>query len=119
MRDLKQSNDKVDEPIDKDTNTPPTHKKKIPSKGGTSKPPPGRERDQTPQGPRQPPGKESGAPGGGPPDDPGGSNDGDDGDDEDDEDEEETDEEEEEMSEVSELSDLSGFLYDMRGEELM
>ena len=82
MRDLRQTNDEVDEPIDKDTNSPPTHKKKIPSKRGTSKPPPGRERDESPQGPRQPPGRESGAPGGGPPDDPGGSDDGDDGDDE-------------------------------------
>ena len=115
MRDLRQSNDKIDEPIDKDTNSPPTHQKKIPSKRGTSGPPPGKERDESPQGPRQPPGRESGAPGGGPPDDPGGS---DDGDDEDDEDEEETDEEDEEMSEVSELSDLSGFLYDMRGRRI-
>ena len=118
-RDLRQSNDKVDEPIDKDTNSPPTHEKKIPYKRGTSRPPPGRERDESPQGPRQPPGRESGAPGGGPPDDPGGSDNGDDGDDEDDEDEEEeTDEEVEEMSEVSELSDLSGFLYDMRGRRI-
>ena len=117
MRDLRQSNDKIDEPIDKDTNSPPTHQKKIPSKRGTSGPPPGKERDESPQGPRQPPGRESGAPGGGPPDDPGGSDDGDD-DDEDDEDEEETDEEDEEMSEVSELSDLSGFLYDMRGRRI-
>ena len=118
MRDLRQSNDKVDEPIDKDTNFPPTHKKKIPSKRGASGPPPGRERDESPQGPRQPPGRESGALGGGPPDDPRGSDDGDDGDDEDDEEEEETDEEDEEMSEVSELSDLSGFLYDMRGRRI-
>ena len=115
MRDLRQSKDKIDEPIDKDTNSPPTHQKKIPSKRGTSRPPQGRERDESPQEPKQPPGRESGALGGGPPDDPGGSDDGDDGDDEDDEEEEETDEEDEEMSEVSELSDLSGFLYDMRG----
>ena len=118
MRDLRQSYDKIDEPIDKNTNSPPTHKKKIPSKRGTSGPPPGKERDESPQGPRQPPRRGSGAPGGGPPDDPGGSDDGDDGDDEDDEDEEETDEEDEEMSEVSELSDLSGFLYDMRGRRI-
>ena len=118
MRDLRQSNDKVDEPIDKDTNSPPTHKKKILSKRGTFRPPSGKKRDESPQGPRQPPGRESGAPGGGPPDDPGGSDDGDDGDDEDDEEEEETDEEDEEMSEVSELSDLSGFLYDMRGRRI-
>ena len=118
MRDLRQSNDKIDEPIDKDTNSPPTHQKKTPSKGGTSRPPPGKERDESPQGPRQPPGRESGVPGGGPPDDPGGSDDGDDHDDEDDEEEEETDEEDEEMSEVSELSDLSGFLYDMRGRRI-
>ena len=64
MRDLRQSNDKIDEPIDKDTNSPPTHQKKIPSKRGTSRPPPGKERDESPQGPRQPPGRESGAPGG-------------------------------------------------------
>ena len=36
MRDLRQSKDKIDEPIDKDTNSPPTHQKKIPSKRGTS-----------------------------------------------------------------------------------
>ena len=64
MRDLRQSNDKIDEPIDKDTNSPPTHQKKIPSKRGTSRPPPGKERDESPQGPRQPPGRESGAPDG-------------------------------------------------------
>ena len=115
IKDLRQSNDKIDEPIDKDTNSPPTHQKKIPSKRGTSRPPQGRERDESPQEPKQPPGRESGAPGGGPPDDPGGS---DDGDDEDDEEEEETDEEDEEVSEVSELSDLSGFLYDMRGRRI-
>ena len=119
MRDLRQSNDKIDEPIDKDTNSPPTHQKKIPPKRGTSRQPPGKERDESPQGPRQPPSRESGAPGGGSPDDPGGSDDGDDGEDEDDEEEEETDEEDKEMSEVSELSDLSGFLHDMGGEELM
>ena len=118
MRDLRQFNNKVDELIDKDTNSPPTHQKEIPYKRGTSRPPPGKERDESPQGPRQPPGRESGAPGGGPPDNPGGSDDGDDGDDEDDEEEEETDEEDEEMSEVSELSDLSGFLYDMRGRRI-
>ena len=118
MRDLRQSNDKIDEPIDKDTNSPPTHQKEIPSKRGTSRPPPGKKRDESPKGPRQPPSRESGAPGGGPPDDPGGSDDGDGGDDEDDEEEEETDEEDEEMSEVSELSDLSGFLYDMRGRRI-
>ena len=112
MKDLRQSNDKVDEPIDKDTNSPPTHKKKIPSKRETSGPPPGREGDESPQGPRQPPGRGLGAPDGGPPDDPGGSDDGDDGDDED---EEETGEEDEEVGEVSELSDLSGFLCDVRG----
>ena len=70
MRDLRQSKDKIDEPIDKDTNSPPTHQKKIPSKRGTSRPPPGRQRDESPQEPKQPPGRESGAPGGGPPDDP-------------------------------------------------
>ena len=118
MRDLRQPSNKIDEPTGKDTNTPPTHKKKIPSKRGTSRPPPGRERDESPGESRQPPDRESGAPGGGPPDDPGGSDDGDDGDDEGDDDEEETDEEEEEMSEVSELSDLSGFLYDMRGRRI-
>ena len=118
MRDLRQSKDKIDEPIDKDTNSPPTHQKKIPSKRGTSRPPQGRERDESPQEPKQPLGRESGAPGGGPPDDPGGSDDGDDGDDENDEEEEETDEEDEEMSEVSELSDLSVFLYDMRGRRI-
>ena len=115
MRDLRQSKDKIDEPIDKDTNSPPTHQKKIPSKRGTSGPRQGRERDESPQEPKQPPGRESGAPGGGLPDDPGGS---DDGDDENDEEEEETDEEDEEMSEVSESSDLSGFLYDMRGRRI-
>ena len=70
------------------------------------------------EGPGKPSSGESGAPGGGPPDDTGGSDDGDDVDDEDDEEEEETDEEDEEMSEVSELSDLSGFLYDMRGRRI-
>ena len=118
MKDLKQPNDKTGKPTDKDTNSPLTYKKKIPSKRGTPRPPPGRERDESPQGSRQPPDRELGIPGGGPPDDPGGSDDGDDGDDEDDEDEEETDEEDEEMSEVSELSDLSGFLYDMRGRRI-
>ena len=118
MRDLKQTSNKTDGPIEKDTNSPPTHRKRIPSKIGTDRPPPGKERNESPQGPRQPPDRESGAPGGGPPDDPGGSDDGDDGDDEDDEEEEETDEEDEEMSEVSELSDLSGFLYDMRGRRI-
>ena len=59
MRDLRQSKDKIDEPIDKDTNSPPTHQKKIPSKRGTSGPPQGRERDESPQEPRQPPGRES------------------------------------------------------------
>ena len=118
MKDLKQPSGKTDEPTDKDTNTPPTHKRKIPSKRETSRPPPGRERDESPGESRQPPDRESGAPGGGPPDDPGGSDGGDDGDDEDDDDEEETDEEDEEMSEVSELSDLSGFLYDLRGRRI-
>ena len=118
MRDLKQPSGKITEPTDKDTNTPPTHKRKVPSKRETSKPPPGRERDESPGESRQPPDRESGAPGGGPPDDPGGSDDGDDGDDEDDDNEEETDEEDEEMSEVSELSDLSGFLYDLRGRRI-
>ena len=114
MGDLRQPSNKIDEPTDKDTNTPPTHKRKIPSKRGTSRPPPGRERDESPGESRQLPDRESGAPGGGHPDDPGGSN----GDDEDDDEEEETDEEDEEMSEVSELSDLSGFLYDMRGRRI-
>ena len=41
MRDLKQPHDKIDEPTDKDTNMPPTHKRKIPSKRGTSRLPPG------------------------------------------------------------------------------
>ena len=118
MRDLKQPSSKTDEPTDKDTNTPPTHKRKVPSKRETSRPPSGRARDESPGESRQPPDRESGAPGGGPPDDPGGSDGGDDGDDEDDDDEEETDEEDEEMSEVSELSDLSGFLYDMRGRRI-
>ena len=67
MKDLRQSNDKVDEPVDKDTNSPPTHQKKIPSKRGTPRPPPGKEKDESPQGPRQPPGGESGAPGWGSP----------------------------------------------------
>ena len=93
-------------------------KKKIPAKRGTSRPPPGKERDESPGESRQPPDRESGGPGQSPPDDPGGSDGGDDGDDEDDDDEEETDEEDEEMSEVSELSDLSGFLYDMRGRRI-
>ena len=118
MRDLKQPSGKITEPTDKDTNTPPTHRRKVPSKRETSKPPPGRERDESPGESRQPPDRESGAPGGGPPDDPDGSDDGDDGDDEDDDNEEETDEEDEEMSEVSELSDLSGFLYDLRGRRI-
>ena len=118
MRDLKQPSGKITEPTDKDTNTPPTHSRKVPSKRETSKPPPGRERDESPGESRQPPDRESGAPGGGPPDDPGGSDDEDDGDDEDDDNEEETDEENEEMSEVSKLSDLSGFLYDLRGRRI-
>ena len=119
MRDLRQSKDKIDEPIDKDTNSPPTHQKKIPSKRGTSGPAPkgGKEMNLLKsldshwvenQELRV----------GVPQIDPGGSDDGDDGDDEDDEEEEETDEEHEEMSEVSELSDLSGFLYDMRGRRI-
>ena len=45
MRDLRQPSNKIDEPTDKDTNTPPTHKRKIPSKRGTSRPPPGKEKD--------------------------------------------------------------------------
>ena len=118
IKDLKQPSNKTGEPTDKDINSPPAHKKKIPSKRGTSGPLSGRERDESPEGPRQPTDRESGAPGGGPPDDPGGSDDGDDGDDEDDDEEEETDEEDEDMSEVSELSDLSGFLYDMRGRRI-
>ena len=118
MRALKQPSNKTGEPTDKDTNSPPTHKKKIPSKEGTSGPPPGRERDESPEVPRQPPDRGLGAPGGGPPDDPGGSDDENDGNDEDEDDEEETDEEDEDMSEVSELSDLSGFLYDMRGRRI-
>ena len=113
MKDLKQSRSKTTEPTNKDTNTPPTYRRKVPSKREASKPPPERERDESPGEPRQPPDRESGAPGGGPPDDPGGSDDGDD--DDDDENEEETDEE---MTEVSELSDLSGFLYDMRGRRI-
>ena len=64
MRDLKQPNDKIDESTDKDTNTPPTHKRKIPSKIGTSRPPPGKERDESPGESRQPADRESGAPGG-------------------------------------------------------
>ena len=58
MRDLKQPSNKIDEPTDKDTNTPPTHKKKIPSKRGTSRPSPGRERDESPGESRQPPDRE-------------------------------------------------------------
>ena len=118
MRDLKQPSGKITEPTDKDTNTPPPHRRKVPSKRETSKPPPGREGDESPGESRQPPDRESGAPGVGTPDDPGGSDGGDDGDDEDDDDEEETAEEDEEMSEVSELSDLSGFLYDLRGRRI-
>ena len=118
MKDLKQPSGKTDEPTDKDTNTPPTHKRKIPSKREASRPSLGRERDESPGEPRQPPDRGSGAPGQGLPNDPGRSDGGDDGNDENDDDEEETDEEEEEMSEVSELSDLSGFLYDLRGRRI-
>ena len=50
MKDLRQSNDKIDEPIDKDTNSPPTHQKKIPSKRGTSRPPQGRKEMNLPKG---------------------------------------------------------------------
>ena len=120
MKELKQPGSRTTEPTDKDTNTPPIPRKKIPSKGETSRPPPRRERDESPGESRQPPDRQSGTPGGGPPDDPGRSDDGDDGDDEndDDEEEEETDEEDEGMSEISNLSDLSGFLYDTRGRRI-
>ena len=50
MRDLRQSNDKIDEPIDKDTNSPPTHQKKIPSKEGLLGHPQGRKEMNLPKG---------------------------------------------------------------------
>ena len=110
------------EPQDKDTNSAPEQKYRPPRKRTQAERSSRDQDDQTPNKGSEPP-KDMGQAGGGPPDDPGGS-DGDGSDDEDDsdddeegDDEEDTEREEEEetMSEASGESEISGGIYDLKG----